>query len=1201
MAQVWEVVGGAEYGGILVRVGRELSSPPAEMRLSTGALVQEEELIGNRLQYRRLQGTGPDIGWVSITLKEKVLVAKTSKRPQDTSGSQAKFGAKPPLPHDVVHAGVQVQRAPAECGFGLAAQEDKDSREEPHQLVRLRQLIAALDRPVSVILSTCADIERGVGNPAAAQARLTEHQERLAGALEEVRAAAEEWDPNPCPPPRAFLRCATPGCSFRVHAMDRIGGYCCPGCQKSGKENHGPRCERSRAAAGAKTADRSHRPMDADQLYQHELDEAIRLVKVHVGPKPKAGPEHSCLVMEPKWSRSGKDAIGKWVSSIIDDKFGNPDNSGPQQLLEGSMWSSKRYKTTNQWMVFDLGKPATVMEVRVRGHYVNTAWNPKRMQFQSGDGLDGPWSTAVSFMGRQDHRWVITPVNPHVRSRWWRLYIQSNWGGADYIWIHGFAIRQLWKEGEDDKKDGDPKGATDTDDHTNKDDDSWKDSDAHKTWNNKDLRKNDADWQQLYGYQKLTIHALLYDRVLFFEDKLFIDYKWHDVREYAKRFLAQPQEMGWSLDFHPNHFCELAYEGFNPTSIEIPSDNDVMIQVLTPCFEPERNVLKCLDTHISKKARKRSKNFTMTVDAAYDDVILGCIRQHGEGWLYRGERWVLRKLRQDGYTGDRDVRFMAHSFELWNEKGELVAGDLGYTMGGVYVSQTGFHKDGTNGAGEVQLVLTSALLHKMGHTWFDLGQARQYKSKMLGAETLDRKTWLEQFREARDQHCKFTHDPIDGNSLLGYLLQAMEERDEKQAETPHLLKAPSAVQKTQGDLGLPTNAQCDPYPRCTHAQSESNGYAHLDGVQKQVKSPHAGELQTFILHRDNATCQGADHTTEAPTSDSHDLTQQTSVDSQSEDRPTQHEDGSHKNHSEKITKQASLSGAVVSDVEGVCYLYKVATDDACRVSTQIQQSNGESHPYGGQPRRDKEYDLKQSSKTEPAENKSEAIRFELNTLPNEKDGKLSCSTVTLSGSSIDHVKNGPSSETGQQNRRVWVVIGGKETGGIIVRAGESLQSTKLALRLAPGCRIEEVEVIRNRMCYRRLDGEGPEQGWVNMSFNQKMLVALTTKTQSSSEEVIPPPPPPPDVPQPSPQQRGIVRGRIWVVVGGTEVGGIIVREGDGLESVKLSDRLATGAKVEELNLLGKRLHYRRCEGKGPDSGWVNIEIKGKVLMEEVPE
>lgn len=65
-------------GGILVRAGRELSSPEESSRLSTGALIRQEELQGERLRYTRLQGTGPLTGWAAWRSNRKDKVRKDS-------------------------------------------------------------------------------------------------------------------------------------------------------------------------------------------------------------------------------------------------------------------------------------------------------------------------------------------------------------------------------------------------------------------------------------------------------------------------------------------------------------------------------------------------------------------------------------------------------------------------------------------------------------------------------------------------------------------------------------------------------------------------------------------------------------------------------------------------------------------------------------------------------------------------------------------------------------------------------------------------------------------------------------------------------------------------------------------------------------------------------------------------------------------
>lgn len=67
----WRVVGGCTKGGIIVRRGKELSSPQLgtrarPVRLAFDAVVEELELYSERLHYRKISGEGPDFGWVSV-------------------------------------------------------------------------------------------------------------------------------------------------------------------------------------------------------------------------------------------------------------------------------------------------------------------------------------------------------------------------------------------------------------------------------------------------------------------------------------------------------------------------------------------------------------------------------------------------------------------------------------------------------------------------------------------------------------------------------------------------------------------------------------------------------------------------------------------------------------------------------------------------------------------------------------------------------------------------------------------------------------------------------------------------------------------------------------------------------------------------------------------------------------------------------
>ncbi|CAE8714802.1 unnamed protein product [Polarella glacialis] len=119
--QTWEVVGGGDNGGLVVRESRELTSPQEPERLSTGALVGQLKLAGERLHFERLTGTGPDRGWVSISLKGKALLVKSNRRPTE---SEAAARAKEKLPRPEVVAALQQASEALAAGAKLEAAND---------------------------------------------------------------------------------------------------------------------------------------------------------------------------------------------------------------------------------------------------------------------------------------------------------------------------------------------------------------------------------------------------------------------------------------------------------------------------------------------------------------------------------------------------------------------------------------------------------------------------------------------------------------------------------------------------------------------------------------------------------------------------------------------------------------------------------------------------------------------------------------------------------------------------------------------------------------------------------------------------------------------------------------------------------------------------------------------------------------------
>jgi len=165
----------------------------------------------------------------------------------------------------------------------------------------------------------------------------------------------------------------------------------------------------------------------------------------------KAVTEGRWLCNNPAWSVNGAEAVGVWVSSIVDHPFyGSPENRGPRNLLgEASpyqhSWGSARGHVKDQWIVFDLHRPVKVEALRVRGtgdQNRRSSMNPKYMRWQSGGSLDGPWVTRAEFCGTSTSEWVEVTLSQPVTSRWWRLCMLDNWGNRNWMHLFGVGVKE---------------------------------------------------------------------------------------------------------------------------------------------------------------------------------------------------------------------------------------------------------------------------------------------------------------------------------------------------------------------------------------------------------------------------------------------------------------------------------------------------------------------------------------------------------------------------------------------------------------------------------------------------------------------------------------------------------------------------------------------------------------------------------------
>eukprot|EP01050_Picozoa_sp_SAG11_P014754 SAG11_NODE_1849_length_4169_cov_2.639312_2_plen_374_part_00 len=114
------------------------------------------------------------------------------------------------------------------------------------------------------------------------------------------------------------------------------------------------------------------------------------------------------------------------------------------------------------------------------------------------------------------------------------------------------------------------------------------------------------------------------------------------------------------------------------------------------------------------------------------------------------------------------------------QAGELGYVPMGYVVGRVYTSLTGFRRPGTSSCGTLQLVATAALLRRCGFAFWDLDSPLPYK-QALGAAVVEQREFLRRLHVEREGARAFdlpsaASEAVSASGLVRELLQAQAER-----------------------------------------------------------------------------------------------------------------------------------------------------------------------------------------------------------------------------------------------------------------------------------------------------------------------------------------------------------------------------------------------------------------------------------------
>jgi len=201
----------------------------------------------------------------------------------------------------------------------------------------------------------------------------------------------------------------------------------------------------------------------------------------------------------------------------------------------------------------------------------------------------------------------------------------------------------------------------------------------------------------------------------------------------------------WSDDWSEEFYIELAKAGFISTTYDTING-----LVLLPELQYSYALLDFKNLHISSKVKKlmSKNNYKLSFDTRFNEVLQYFSFQHKDNWLKEEYVELLKKLYK---KNNEKNNFKILSVELINtETNELIAGEVGYTIGNTYTSLSGFRnkENKYNNYGTLQLVLLAQYLEKNGFLFWNFGHPHMEYKKRLGCEVYSRSEFLERWLKA---------------------------------------------------------------------------------------------------------------------------------------------------------------------------------------------------------------------------------------------------------------------------------------------------------------------------------------------------------------------------------------------------------------------------------------------------------------------
>ncbi len=202
----------------------------------------------------------------------------------------------------------------------------------------------------------------------------------------------------------------------------------------------------------------------------------------------------------------------------------------------------------------------------------------------------------------------------------------------------------------------------------------------------------------------------------------------------------------WSDEWDEAFYVRLAQLGFISTSYETSEG-----LVLLPELQFEYALLDFNNLHIGSKVKKllKEEKYMLSFDTHFAAIVEKiAAHHHKDNWLTGNYLTLMKNLHAHQ---DEHKEFQLHSIELLSKTdNELVAGEIGYTIGTTYTSLSGFssREKRYNNCGKLQLVLLAKHLQKREFSFWNLGHPYMEYKKRLGVTIIKREAFLQRWQEA---------------------------------------------------------------------------------------------------------------------------------------------------------------------------------------------------------------------------------------------------------------------------------------------------------------------------------------------------------------------------------------------------------------------------------------------------------------------